>query len=106
MDNSHQAFKDVYVHSLIGDDLLEAGVPFFQLLEALHRVGIHATILNSPAVEASLADFQPLGDLGHRRSCGQLGLRLAQLADYLLRAVSFLYRESFFFCPIRAIGLS
>jgi hypothetical protein len=73
-------------------------------LESLHRIGFHATIVVAPAVEGRLAYAESPGNLGDRGPCGQLGLRLAQLADDLLWRVPLFHREPFSFCPSGAAG--
>src|SRR5215210_1670755 len=77
-----------------------------QLLQALHRVGLHATIVVAPAVQGRLAYAESPGDLGDRSPCGQFGIRLAQLADDLLWSVPLLQLRESSFYPSGAVGLS
>src|SRR4051812_10688114 len=60
----------------------------------LHCIGLHTTILVSPAVEGRLAYAELPCELWDRNSGGELLVRLAQLADYLLWGVCLFIIES------------
>lgn len=75
--------EQLLVEGQFGDQTMEADVPGIQFLESLGRVGRHAAVLVSPAVQGRRADAEPRADLGAAQVWGQIGLGLAELGDNL-----------------------
>src|SRR5205807_106231 len=79
--------QGVDLELLVGDDPLQLGVLALELLQPLDVVGLHPAVLRAPAVKRVLGDLELLGDLWDRLAFGEHPLRLAQLANDLLRRV-------------------
>ena len=96
-DSLEGLLKDVLVEREVGDKFLEAGVLFFEFLEALELVPAHAAILAFPAVVGLLGDVDVLDGFGDGLPLGGEGFDLAELGDDLLGSVIFfLHRAAWF----------
>ena len=56
--------QDLLIQRQIRHRVLEPTVLLFQILQPLHRIGLHPPVLALPAVIGHLANLQTLADLG------------------------------------------
>ena len=73
---------------LSSDNSLEHRVFFLDLFEPLDLRPLDATVLVSPAVVSLLGDLESFGNLGQRKTLGEQNVRIAELLENLIWAVS------------------
>ena len=61
-----QFFDNVYLQVALGQEVLEAGILFFEISDAGRVRGIHAAKAGAPAIEGTLRNVVLAADLGDR----------------------------------------
>ena len=87
--------EDLLVERDFRQRVLKPAVFQFQFLEAFGRVGLHAAVLLTPAMERRLADAQLLAHLADGGPAVELGIGLTQLADDLFGGVLLAFHGEF-----------
>ena len=82
--------QNIHVESLFGHPLFQSCILFFESLELLRHLRLHAAVLLSPAVIGLFSNLQLLADLGHLHALAEKNIRSTQIRNDLIHRMSFL----------------